>query len=77
MSLAFFGDGAANQGGLYEAMNISSVWNLPVIFLCENNQYALSTPSSSVTAGEIYRRSEGFGMKGVRVEDGQDVLGRV
>ena len=74
VSLAFFGDGAANQGGLYEAMNISSVWNLPVIFLCENNQYALSTPASSVTAGEIYRRSEGFGMKGVRVEDGQDVL---
>jgi acetoin:2,6-dichlorophenolindophenol oxidoreductase subunit alpha len=74
VSLAFFGDGAANQGCLYEAMNLSSVWGLPIIFLCENNQYALSTPQHTVTAGIIAERAHGFNMPGVRVEDGQDVL---
>lgn len=74
VSLAFFGDGAANQGCLYEAMNLSSVWGLPIVFLCENNQYALSTPAHTVTAGVIAARASGFNMPGVRVEDGQDVL---
>jgi acetoin:2,6-dichlorophenolindophenol oxidoreductase subunit alpha len=74
VSLAFFGDGAANQGCLYEAMNLSSVWKLPIIFLCENNQYALSTPAHTVTAGKISDRATGFNMPGVRVEDGQSVL---
>jgi acetoin:2,6-dichlorophenolindophenol oxidoreductase subunit alpha len=74
VSLAFFGDGAANQGCLYEAMNLASVWKLPIIFLCENNQYALSTPQYTVTAGQIAQRAHGFGMPGVRVEDGQSVL---
>ncbi len=74
VSLAFFGDGAANQGCLYEAMNLSSVWGLPIVFLCENNQYALSTPAHTVTAGVIAERAAGFNMPGIRVEDGQDVL---
>lgn len=74
VALAFFGDGAANQGALYEAMNISGAWDLPVIFLCENNQYALSTPAHTVTSGVIAERAAGFGIAGVRVEDGQDVL---
>ena len=74
VALAFFGDGAANQGCLYEAMNMAGVWKLPVIFLCENNQYALSTPAHTVTSGVISERAAGFGMPGVRVEDGQDVL---
>ncbi|MCW2835629.1 MAG: acetoin:2,6-dichlorophenolindophenol oxidoreductase subunit alpha [Nocardioides sp.] len=74
VALAFFGDGAANQGCLYEAMNMAGVWDLPVIFLCENNQYALSTPAHTVTSGVIAERAAGFGMPGVRVEDGQDVL---
>ena len=74
VSLAFFGDGAANQGCLYEAMNMSSVWKLPIIFLCENNHYALSTPAHTVTAGVVANRAAGFDMPGVRVEDGQDVL---
>jgi TPP-dependent pyruvate/acetoin dehydrogenase alpha subunit len=74
VSLAFFGDGAANQGCLYEAMNLASVWGLPIIFLCENNQYALSTPAHTVTAGVIADRAAGFAMPGVRVDDGQDVL---
>lgn len=74
VSLAFFGDGAANQGSLYESMNMAGVWKLPVIFLCENNQYALSTPAHTVTSGVIAERAAGFGMEGVRVEDGQNVL---
>ena len=74
VSLAFFGDGAANQGCLYEAMNLAGAWDLPVVFLCENNQYALSTPAHTVTSGVIAERAAGFGMPGVRVEDGQNVL---
>ncbi|MFT3670575.1 thiamine pyrophosphate-dependent dehydrogenase E1 component subunit alpha [Aestuariivirga sp.] len=74
VSLAFFGDGAANQGCLYEAMNLASVWKLPIVFLCENNQYALSTPAHTVTAGVVAERAHGFAMPGVRVEDGQSVL---
>lgn len=74
VSLAFFGDGASNQGCLYEAMNLASVWGLPIVFLCENNQYALSTPAHTVTAGRIADRAHGFNMPGVRVEDGQSVL---
>ncbi len=74
VALAFFGDGAANQGGLYEAMNLAGAWDLPVIFLCENNQYALSTPAHTVTSGVIAERAAGFGMPGVRVERGQEVV---
>jgi len=74
VALAFFGDGAANQGCLYEAMNLAGAWKLPTVFLCENNQYALSTPAHTVTSGVIAERAAGFGLPGVRVEDGQDVL---
>jgi acetoin:2,6-dichlorophenolindophenol oxidoreductase subunit alpha len=74
VALTFFGDGTANQGVLYEAMNLASAYKLPVIFLCENNFYALSTPSHTVTGGRIVDRAAGFGMPGIRVEDGQDVL---
>jgi pyruvate dehydrogenase E1 component alpha subunit len=74
VAMTFFGDGTANQGVLYEAMNLASAYRLPVIFLCENNFYALSTPSHTVTGGRIVDRAAGFGMPGVRVEDGQDVM---
>jgi TPP-dependent pyruvate/acetoin dehydrogenase alpha subunit len=74
VALTFFGDGTANQGVLYEAMNLAAAYKLPVIFLCENNFYALSTPSHTVTGGRIVDRAAGFGMPGVRVEDGQDVM---
>jgi len=74
VTLSFFGDGAANQGSLYESMNMAGVWNLPVVFLCENNHYALSTPAHTVTSGRIVDRAAGFGIPGVRVENGQDVL---
>jgi TPP-dependent pyruvate/acetoin dehydrogenase alpha subunit len=72
--IAFFGDGAANQGILYEAMNLASVWHLPVIFLCENNHFGEYTPFRKVTAGEsIALRATGFGLPGTQV-DGNDVL---
>jgi len=74
VAMCFFGDGAANQGVLYESMNLASAWKLPVIFLCENNHYALSTPAHTVTGGRIVDRAAGFGMPGVRVENGQDVI---
>ncbi len=74
IALSFFGDGAANQGVLYEAMNLAVVWKLPVIFLCENNHYALSTPAHTMTGGRIWERAAGFGLPGVLVEDGQNVL---
>lgn len=74
VSLAFFGDGAANQGNLYESMNLAGIWDLPVIFLCENNQYALSTPAHTVTSGVIAERAAGFNIPGIRVENGQDVM---
>ncbi|MBI3628451.1 MAG: dehydrogenase E1 component subunit alpha/beta [Candidatus Rokubacteria bacterium] len=71
--IAFFGDGGANQGVIHEAMNITAVWRLPLIFLCENNQYALSTASDRTTAGGIAARAAGYGIPGVRI-DGNDVL---
>lgn len=74
VALSFFGDGAANQGCLYEAMNLAGIWTLPIVFLCENNQYALSTPAHTVTSGVIAERAAGFRIVGVRVEDGQDVI---
>ena len=74
VALAFFGDGAANQGNLYESMNMAGIWDLPVIFLCENNLYALSTPAHTVTSGVIASRAAGFNIPGVRVENGQNFL---
>src|SRR5213594_530613 len=72
--IAFFGDGGANQGVVHEALNLAAVWALPIIFLCENNQYALSTASSRTTAGEsIAARAAAYAIPGVRV-DGNDVL---
>ena len=73
MVIAFFGDGASNQGVFHESLNLAAVWKLPIIFVCENNQYALSTSSKRTVAGEsIAGRAAGYGMPGVRV-DGNDV----
>src|SRR5881409_3209616 len=72
--IAFFGDGGANQGVVHESLNLAAVWKLPIIYLCENNQYALSTASTRTTAGEsIAARAAAYGIPGVRV-DGNDVL---
>jgi len=73
VAVCFFGDGAANQGGVYESMNLASAWHLPVIFVCENNLYHEFSPSGPVTAGAIADRAAGFGMPGYAV-DGMDVL---
>src|SRR2546430_6729397 len=72
--VAFFGDGGANQGVVHEALNLAAVWKLPIVYLCENNQYALSTATARTTAGEsIAARAAAYEIPGVRV-DGNDVL---
>jgi pyruvate dehydrogenase E1 component alpha subunit len=71
--LCFFGDGAVNEGSFHEALNLASLWNLPVLFLCENNQYGMSMASSKAVAGEsIASRGESYGIKSVQI-DGNDV----
>ena len=73
VSVVFFGDGAANQGSLHEAMNLASIWDLPVLFVCENNRYAEATPFEYVVAGgSVSNRAAGYAMPGVDV-DGQSV----
>jgi pyruvate dehydrogenase E1 component alpha subunit len=72
VSVCFFGDGAANQGGVYESLNLASAWQLPVIFVCENNLYHEFSPSGPVTAGTVAGRAAGFAMPGL-VVDGMDV----
>ena len=68
-----FGDGASNQGSFHESMNLCAVWNLPVVFFCENNQYAVSFHAERSTAvKDISVRSQGYGAPGVTV-DGMDV----
>jgi len=71
--LCFFGDGAVNEGSFHEALNLASLWNLPVLFLCENNQYGMSMASSKAVAGEsIASRGESYGIKSIQI-DGNDV----
>jgi acetoin:2,6-dichlorophenolindophenol oxidoreductase subunit alpha len=72
--LCFFGDGAANQGILHEACNLGAVLSAPVVFLCENNEWAISTPAAASTRiDDIAVRAAGYGFPGV-VADGNDVL---
>ena len=74
VSVVFFGDGAANQGSLHESMNLAAIWDLPVLFVCENNRYAESTPVEYAVAGtSVANRAEGYSMPGVTV-DGQSAL---
>lgn len=72
--LVIFGDGAANEGALHESMNMAAIWNLPVIYLCENNQYAMSMPyQKAFNVKNISERAQGYGIPGVTV-DGNDLL---
>jgi len=72
--LCFFGDGAANTGPFHEALNMAAIWRLPVVYVCENNQYAMSFPVRKAFAiHRISDRAAGYGMPGVTV-DGNDVL---
>lgn len=72
VALAFFGDGASNEGVFHESLNMAAIWNLPVIFFCENNGYAAVTPARN-THGQpdVAKRAAGYGIPGVIV-DGQD-----
>ncbi len=74
VAVAFFGDGGANQGILHESMNLASVWKLPVIFCCENNGYAESTPVEyALSVANVSDRAAGYNMPGFNV-DGMDVF---
>lgn len=74
VAVAFFGDGGANQGVLHECMNLASVWKLPVIFCCENNGYAESTPVEyALSVSNVADRAPGYNMPGFNV-DGMDVF---
>jgi TPP-dependent pyruvate/acetoin dehydrogenase alpha subunit len=71
--LCFFGDGATNQGTFHESLNMASIWRLPILYICENNRYAMSMRvEDSMKAATIAGRAGAYGMKGVRV-DGMDV----
>ena len=72
--LSFFGDGATSTGAFHEGVNMAAIWRLPVIFICENNMYAITTPiSRSCALSHVADRANGYGMPGV-VIDGNDVL---
>lgn len=72
VAACFFGDGASNQGVLMETLNLSTLWDLPLVFVCENNTFSEFTPSREVTAGRIADRARAFGMPTAEV-DGNDV----
>ena len=74
VSFAYFGDGAANQGQVYESYNMAELWNLPVVYVIENNQYAMGTSSKrSTKSPNLWERGAAYGIKGEMV-DGMDVM---
>jgi pyruvate dehydrogenase E1 component alpha subunit len=72
VAVPFFGDGAMNQGVLLESLNVAAVWDIPVVFVCENNQYAITSPISEMTRGPLADRAAAFGLEAETV-DGMDV----
>jgi pyruvate dehydrogenase E1 component alpha subunit len=72
-TLVYFGDGSTSEGDFHEGANLAAVLRVPVVLFCQNNGWAISVPTAEQTRGEIWRRAEGYGMPGVRV-DGNDVL---
>jgi pyruvate dehydrogenase E1 component alpha subunit len=73
IALAAMGDGAANHGTFSESVNLAALWNLPIVFLCEDNGYAISVTTSTAAAGEIHRRGEAYNVPGSRC-DGSDPI---
>lgn len=74
VALSIFGDGAANEGAFHESLNMGSIWKLPIIFLCENNQYAMSMPvKKGMNIELVSQRACAYGIEGVTI-DGNDVL---
>jgi pyruvate dehydrogenase E1 component alpha subunit len=75
VAVAFFGDGAVNQGVLHESLNLAAIWKLPVLYVCENNGFAESTPAVYATSvPDVAARAAGYGITGA-IADGADVLG--
>jgi TPP-dependent pyruvate/acetoin dehydrogenase alpha subunit len=71
--VAFFGDGAANTGAFHESLNLASAWGLPILFVCENNQYALSTDiNKTINIKDLSQRAKAYGIPGLRI-DGNNV----
>lgn len=74
ITVAFFGDGAANEGAFHESLNLAAAWKLPVLFVCTDNKYGMSTSTKkSMAIDDISIRAEGYGMKGIHL-DGNDVV---
>ena len=74
VAVAFFGDGAVNNGAFHEGLNMASIWKLPVLFVCENNEFATEVPFQYASGNpSVAARAEGYGLPGVEV-DGNDVL---
>jgi pyruvate dehydrogenase E1 component alpha subunit len=73
VAVAYMGDGASNQGQVAECYNMAALWDLPVLFVIENNQYGMGTSVKRSSAGTLYRRGEGYGIPGEQV-DGMDVF---
>lgn len=74
VTVCFFGDGATNEGSFHEALNLAAVWNLPVVFVCENNQYGMSGPVKDMVKVEnISERAKAYGFPGVTI-DGNNII---
>lgn len=73
VSIAFFGEGAMNQGMLMESLNLAAAWNLPVVFVCKDDGWSITTPSDKMSGGDLCDRARGLGVAGTEV-DGRDAL---